>query len=57
MKFLIVLSAIFGVLSAVPYGSKLGGGGIIGGGSGSAANAAAQTSSLSSGKKFISLKF
>lgn len=62
MRIFIVLSAIFGVLSAVPYGSKYGGGGggviaiepqghIGGGFSGSAANAGAQSSSLSSGKK------
>lgn len=60
-----MLSAIFGVLSAVPYGSKYGGGGgVIGiepaghiGISGSGANAGA--SSLSSGnncKKIIKIK-
>lgn len=59
MKILIVISAVIGVLSAVPYGSKHGGGGGVivepighgGGGfgsSGSAANAGA--SSLTSGK-------
>lgn len=60
MRIFIVLSAVFGVLSAVPYGSKYGGGGgvigiqpagHIGGisGSGSAANAGAQSSSLGGG--------
>lgn len=55
------MSAIFGVLSAVPYGSKYGGGGggvigiepagHIGGISGSSSGANAGASSLSSGNK------
>jgi len=58
MRIFVVLSAVFGVLSAVPYGSKYGGGGGVigiqpaghaGGISGSAANAGAQSSSLGGG--------